>query len=484
MLQSDSQTQSSSSIDSTTEMKEELLARLDRMKRAQRASAPPTAAERIHGLKQLRAVVSKHKEAIATAAHRDFGQRSRHETLLTEIFPTLEGIDHAVEHLSQWMAPDARPVSKYFIPGRAEVRFQPKGVVGIIAPWNFPVYLALGPLIGALAAGNRVMIKPSELTPATSELLANILSEAFPSDHVYVVLGDAKVGEAFSSLAFDHLLFTGSTRVGKIVMRAAAENLVPVTLELGGKSPAIVHESFSPTVAASRILAAKLMNAGQICIAPDYALVHRSQKDAFVHAAQNVIRKMYPTLRDNPDYTSIINERHAERLRSYLADARSKNASVIEVNPRGESLEKTRFAPTLVTDVNDEMLLMQEELFGPILPVAVYDSIDQAIAYVNDHPRPLALYYFDNDQHRVNTMLERTTAGGVAINECIAHIAQEELPFGGVGPSGMGNYHGHAGFLTFSHGKSVFYQTRVNSAELLRAPYGTMMDMTVKFLTR
>jgi coniferyl-aldehyde dehydrogenase len=454
------------------------------MKKAQRDSPPPTLAERLELLRVLRRAVHSHRDAIVVALQQDFGRRSRHESLLTEVFPTLEGIDHAIEHLAEWMQSESRPVGKYFVPARAEVRYQPKGVVGIISPWNFPVYLALGPLLGALAAGNRVMLKPSELTPATSELLKHMLSETFSSDHVFVVTGDASVGEAFSTVAFDHLLFTGSTRVGKLVMRAAAENLVPVTLELGGKSPVIVHPSFSISLAASRIMGSKLMNAGQICIAPDYVLVHHSKRDEFVAAAKAAVCKMYPTLRDNPDYTNVINARHASRLREYLADARAKNATVIEINPSGESLGQTQLPPTLVTDVTDAMTLMQEEIFGPILPIQTYGTLEEAIAYVNDHPRPLALYYFDNDRSRVEQVLEQTTSGGVAVNECVAHVAQEELPFGGVGPSGMGSYHGRAGFETFSHAKSVFYQSRVNSAELLRPPFKTVSDLTIKFLTR
>lgn len=463
----------------------ELVARVERMKSAQRARPAPSLTERLDDLKKLRAVVVAHKDEIAAAINEDFGGRSKHESLLAEVFASLGDIDHLVESLPSWSLVEKRPVSVYFKPGRAEIRYQPKGVVGIISPWNYPLFLAISPLAGALAAGCRALLKPSELTPVTSELLARMIAETFPSDRVFVVTGDAKVGEAFSSMPLDHLLFTGSTRVGRIVMRAAAENLVPVTLELGGKSPTIIHESFSIATAASRIMGGKLLNAGQTCIAPDYVLVHESKRDEFVREAQKCTAKMYPTIERNPDYTSIVNGRHAARLHGYLDDARKKGAKLIEINPAGETLSPTRIAPTLVTDVHDGMEIMQEEIFGPLLPIVTYRSIDEAIEYVNARPRPLALYYFDLDASRVDTMLERTVSGGASINECLVHVAQNDIPFGGVGPSGMGGYHGRASFETFSHAKGVFHQARLNSADLaMRPPYGTMLDLTLKVLTR
>jgi coniferyl-aldehyde dehydrogenase len=463
----------------------ELVARVERMKSAQRARTAPSIDERIADLRRLRAAIVAHKEDFARAINADFNGRSRHETLLAEVFASLADIDHTIEHLPSWQLVEKRPVGVYFLPATAEVRYQPKGVVGIISPWNYPVFLALSPLAGALAAGCRALIKPSELTPATSELLAKVLGEAFPSDRVFVVTGDARIGEIFSSLPLDHLLFTGSTRVGKLVMRAAAENLVPVTLELGGKSPTIVHESFSIEIAASRIMGGKLINAGQTCIAPDYVLVHETRREAFVSEAQRVVRKMFPSLEANPDYTSIINARHAARLRGYLEDAEKKGARILAINPRGEALSPTRIAPTLVTNVTDDMDLMQEEIFGPILPIVTYRTLDEAIEYVNDRPRPLALYYFDHDRSRVESVLDRTVSGGACVNDCIVHVAQNDLPFGGIGPAGMGAYHGRASFETFSHAKGVFRQTRVNSADLaLRPPYGVTIDMMLKVLTR
>jgi coniferyl-aldehyde dehydrogenase len=469
----------------TDTFREELLARVERMKSAQRARPAPSIPERIEALRKLRAVVVAHKDDFARAVNADFGSRSRHETLLAEVFATLSDIDHTIEHLPHWSLVEKRPVGVYFLPGRAEVRYQPKGVVGIISPWNYPVFLALSPLAGALAAGCRALIKPSELTPLTSELLAKVIAEAFPSDRVFVVTGDAKVGELFSSMPLDHLLFTGSTRVGKLVMRAASEHLVPVTLELGGKSPTIIHERFPVDTAAARILGGKLINSGQTCIAPDYVMVHHSQRDAFVTEAQRAVRKMFPTLADNKDYTSIINGRHAARLRGYLDDAKKKGATIIECNHRAEKLDGTRIAPTLVTDVTDDMEIMQEEIFGPLLPIVTYKTLDEAVEYVNNRPRPLALYYFDHDSDRAESVLDRTVSGGACINECIVHVAQFDLPFGGVGPSGMGAYHGRSSFETFSHAKGVFHQARLNSADLaMRPPYGVTMDMMLKVLTR
>ncbi|MBL8681871.1 MAG: coniferyl aldehyde dehydrogenase [Myxococcales bacterium] len=465
--------------------RQELLARVERMKSAQRARSAPSIEERLDDLRKLRSVIVAHKDDIVRALDQDFGGRSHHETLLAEVFASLADIDHTIEQLPHWALVEKRAVGVYFVPATAEVRYQPKGVVGIISPWNYPVFLAFSPLAAALSAGCRALIKPSELTPATSDLIAKVIAEVFPSDRVFVVTGDAKVGEAFSSMPFDHLLFTGSTRVGRLVMRAAAEHLVPVTLELGGKSPTIIHESFSIELAAERIMGSKLLNAGQTCIAPDYVLVHETQRERFIAEAQRVVRKMYPSLEGNGDYTSIINAKHAARLRGYLDDAANKGARIIELNHRREAMSPTRIAPTLVTNVTDEMDLMQEEIFGPILPIVTYDTLDRAIEYVNDRPRPLALYYFDNDAARADAVLDRTVSGGACINECVAHVAQNDLPFGGVGPSGIGAYHGRAGFETFSHCKGVFRQSRINSADFaMRPPYGVKMDVLLKFLTR
>ncbi|HEX2675445.1 MAG TPA: coniferyl aldehyde dehydrogenase, partial [Polyangiales bacterium] len=378
----------------------------------------------------------------------------------------------------------SRHVAMSLKPGSAKVHYQPLGVVGVISPWNYPMSLALGPLAIAFAAGNRVMIKPSEFTPKTSELMKQLLGEVFPADLVTVITGGPAVGQAFSELPFDHLLYTGSTRVGKFVMAAAAKNLTPVTLELGGKSPTIVHESYPIEKAAERIASGKWFNAGQTCIAPDYLLVPESKRDALVSALQSAVTKFYPSLKDNKDYSAIVNEGHHKRLAGYVTDAVARGAKKVEINPKSEKLEgdTRKIAPTLLLDVNDDMSVMQDEIFGPVLPIVTYRTLDEAVQYVNDRPRPLALYYFDFDSERARSVLERTVSGGAAINETVMHFAVEDLPFGGVGPSGMGAYHGFEGFETFSHKKAVFYQSRWNGAGMMLPPYGERIEKLLKML--
>ncbi len=455
-----------------------------KMHQLSRTEAPPSVAQRRGWLDALEGVIRAHVDDIVTAIDADFGTRSRHETLLADLFPTLAGLKHARQHLARWARPRTMPVHWAFQPGRNKVVPQPLGVVAILAPWNYPVQLALAPLVCALAAGNRVIIKPSEFTPRTSELLARMISEAFAPDQVQVVQGGPEVAEALCKLPLDHILFTGSTRVGHAVMKAAAENLVPVTLELGGKSPVIVHSSYPLDKAAERILVGKLLNAGQTCIAPDYVLVPRGQTQAFAQACQSVLARIRPTLVASPDYCSIVNDRQYARLQGYLSEARAGGAQLIELNPGNETFDAAsrKLAPTLVVGAKDSMAVMQDEIFGPILPLVEYDSLDGAIAYVNARPRPLALYYFDRDSGRAATVLERTTSGGATVNDTILHIAQEDLPFGGVGPAGMGAYHGKTGFDAFSHNKGVFYQSRVNAAGLLNPPYGTTIERLLKVI--
>jgi coniferyl-aldehyde dehydrogenase len=359
------------------------------------------------------------------------------------------------------------------------------GVVGIISPWNYPFQLSIMPLIAALAAGDRVMLKPSELTPRTSELIAEFLAGLFPSEQVATVLGGAEIGAAFSRLPFDHLFYTGSTAVGRLVMLAAAETLTPVTLELGGKSPCIVGEDAALPAAVESILYGKLLNAGQTCIAPDYVLLPEAQREAFVTEAQRAVKKFYPRLAANPDYTSIVNDRHYQRLRRHLDEARAKGTRIVELNPAEEPLEGGRkLAPTLVIEPGEDLALMREEIFGPVLPVKTYRSLDEAIDYVNRHPRPLALYYFGDDAEKRDRVLARTISGGASVNETLMHVAVENLPFGGVGPSGIGAYHGEAGFQTFSHRKGVFLQSRWNGAFLLRPPFGRLTNIVLKLLLR
>ncbi|MEZ4393473.1 MAG: coniferyl aldehyde dehydrogenase [Polyangiales bacterium] len=456
---------------------------LARMRRAHRAAPFSDAETRRRHLERLADVLLARREALADAVSADFGSRSRHETLLAEVWVTVNGIRHARAHVARWMEPQRREVPWAFQPARAELVPQPLGVVGIISPWNYPVQLALAPLTGALAAGDRAMIKPSEHTPATSELLRAMISECFAEDHVAVLPGDARFAEAFSSLPFDHLIFTGSTRVGRKVMRAAAENLTPVTLELGGKSPVIVGRDVEPRAAAAKVMLGKLVNAGQTCVAPDYALVPRARLDAFVAGARESVAAMYPTLRSNPDYTSLISAGHRDRLRAWLEDARAKGAELVELNPASESLEGTnKLAPTLVLGATDEMTVLQEELFGPVLPVLPYDSLDEAIDHVNDRPRPLALYYFGHDPGDVSRVLDETVSGGVCVNETLLHVGVDDLPFGGVGPSGVGHYHGREGFEALSKMKPVFHQARVNGSALLRPPFGAVAQGLLRLL--
>jgi acyl-CoA reductase-like NAD-dependent aldehyde dehydrogenase len=463
---------------------QDLSATLARLKEASRRGNVPTYEERIASLEKLERVVASRKPAIAQAIAHDFGHRSKHETLLAEVFVILAEIKHAKSNLRDWMEPEDRETSMVFMPASCQIIYQPLGVVGIISPWNYPVSLALGPLVAALAAGNRAMIKPSELVPETAELLRDLIAEAFPADQVAVVTGGPEVGEAFSKLPFDHLVFTGSTRVGKIVMRAASENLVPVTLELGGKSPTILGREVNVRKAADEIMAGKTFNAGQTCIAPDFVMAPIALRDAFVDACKASIAKMYPTLEKNDDYTTIINDKHYARVRSYVDDARSRGAKVVELNPAGEALDPStrKMAPTLVLDPTEEMLCMQEEIFGPVLPIITYEKLDDAIAYVNEHPRPLALYYFGHDRSAIDRVLSRTISGGVALNATNLQFAQDDLPFGGVGPSGMGHYHAREGFESMSKKKPVFRQSRINGAALTRPPYGKAMDRLLAFI--
>jgi acyl-CoA reductase-like NAD-dependent aldehyde dehydrogenase len=460
------------------------LAQAFAQQQSQRDAGPGLdAAARMRALRALEQLVRENMMALCAAVDRDFRGRSQSETQLLEIFPSLEAIRHARRHLHGWMSPRRAPTNFWFLPGRSRVLLQPLGVVGVVVPWNYPIYLALGPLVGALAAGNRVMIKMSESAPATGELLARLVAERFDPALVTVVNGGPDVARAFTALPFDHLLFTGSTAVGRHVMRAAAENLTPVTLELGGKSPAIVGRDIDVAEAADRIIFGKCLNAGQTCIAPDYALVPRDRIEAFCGAAAATVARMYPRLLDNPDYSAIIDDRHRARLTGYLDEARGGGARVVELNPAGEDFAASpKMAPALVLGAPHDSRLMTEEIFGPLLPVVGYDTLDEAIAYVNARPRPLALYVFDHDRAAVERVLERTVSGGVSVNETLMHIAQDELPFGGVGPSGMGEYHGRAGFETFSKRKAVFYQSRLNGLRLFRPPYGKRFASLVKLL--
>jgi coniferyl-aldehyde dehydrogenase len=446
----------------------------------------PDYAQRLAALDALREGVREHQDAIVAAVDEDFGGRAPEETQLLELFPLLDEIRNARRHLAKWMKPRAVRPAWFLLPGRARVQYQPLGVVGVIGAWNYQLLLSLSPIVGALAAGNHVIVKPSEITPRTAALIGRILAERFPREYVAGVTGGVELATAFSALPFDHLVFTGSTRVGKLVMRAASEHLTPVTLELGGKSPVIVHRDASLQRAAERIMTGKLYNAGQTCVAPDYALVPRDRVDAFLAASRAAATSRYPRLVATRDYTRIVTRTHWERLQRLTEEARQRGARVVTVNPEAETCDAGNkvFPPTFVVDPPDDLELMQEEIFGPVLPIVPYDTVDEAIAYVNARPRPLALYYFDVDARRADDVLARTISGTAAINDVVVQLAQDNLPFGGVGPSGMGHYHGRDGFETFSKKKGVFLQSRFAGGGVMRPPYTDRTRSLLRTLLR
>ena len=462
----------------------EMRAAFERMHAASRAEPPAPRARREAALDALTALVHGNVDRIAAAISTDFGHRSAHETWGLEVFPSLEACRHARRHVGRWMKPKRRPVSIWFQPGRARIIPQPLGVIGIIVPWNYPLLLAIAPISAALAAGNRVMVKMSELTPRTGELLAELAAHHFPNGELTVVLGDAAIGAQFARLPFDHLLFTGSTRVGHEIMRMAAENLTPVTLELGGKSPAIIAPDFPLAKAAERIMFGKAVNAGQTCIAPDYVLLPKGKAEEFAERAAAAARRFYPRLSANSDYATIINQKQFDRLTAWLDEARAAGARILPLGEGASDPARRLFVPVVLIGAPDVTHVMREEIFGPLLPLVEYETLDDAIAYVNARPRPLALYLFDRDSGTISHVLARTLAGGVTVNDTLLHIAQDDLPFGGIGPSGMGAYHGEEGFRAFSHMKPVFIQARFNAAGLLSPPFGRMRRALIRLLLR
>ncbi|MFO7552532.1 MAG: coniferyl aldehyde dehydrogenase [Haliea sp.] len=432
-------------------------------------------------------VVLKYQDRIVAALDADFGCRARQVSLLTDVAASVTPMKHARKHLRKWMRPRRRPTMfpLNLFGGRSRIEYQPLGVVGVISPWNFPVNLTFGPLAGILAAGNRALIKPSEFTPATSEVMAEMVAEAWDEKEVAIFTGGPEVGQAFSALPFDHLLFTGATSVARHIMTAAARNLVPVTLELGGKSPVIVSRSANLEQSLERIMLGKTLNAGQICLAPDYLMVPEEKLQDVIAAAEKAVTAMYPTILGNPEYTAVVNERHYERLTGYLREAEERGFKTIAINPAGEDFSaqqgSRKIPPTLIPQPAEDLKVMQEELFGPLLPIRTYKDFNETIDYVNANPRPLAAYYFGSDKAEEEAVLKRTTSGGACINDVIMHVMQEELPFGGVGPSGMGAYHGEAGFRTFSHAKSIYRQAGINVGKLggMLPPYGKATEKTI-----
>ena len=469
-------------------MPQNMQAILEKQRASFTAALPEAMSVRRDRIDRAIALLIDHAEDFAKAVSADFGHRSREQTLMTDIMPSVSAMKHAKKHFESWAKNEKRkPTFPLGLLGaKAEVVYQPKGVVGIVAPWNFPVGMVMVPMAGILAAGNRAMVKPSEFTEEVSALFAEVIPKYFAEEEMAVFTGGPDVGIAFSKLAFDHMIFTGATGIGRHIMRAAAENLVPVTLELGGKSPTIIGRSADLKKAGDRIALGKMMNAGQICLAPDYLLVAKDQENDVIEAIKAGVQSQYPTLLANDDYTSVVNGRNHERLQSYLADAREKGAELIEINPAGEDFASSngnKMPLTIVRNVTDDMKVMQEEIFGPILPVMTYASVDDAVDYVNAHDRPLGLYYFGTDKAEENRVLSRTISGGVTVNDVIFHNAMEDLPFGGTGPSGMGNYHGVDGFKTFSHCRAIYRQTGMDVAGIggFKAPYG---KATAKTLAR
>ena len=444
---------------------------VNRLKQACQAHPMPSLEQRRNRLSALKGALLAHKQPLCDALALDYGQRSDYDSLVADILPCVMQINYSLKRLKGWMRPARRHPGLLLAPARVEVHYQPLGVIGIMVPWNFPVMLSLGPLIGAIAAGNRAMIKLSEFTPHTNALLRTLLAQVFGDDEVVVIEGDAGLAAAFSTLPFDHLLFTGSTAVGRLVMAAAAPQLTPLTLELGGKSPCLIAPDMPLALAVERMIFGKSLNAGQICVAPDYVLLPRGQEQAFVEAYQAHFRRLYPKGLDSPDYGSIINGAQYERLTAWLAEAKQAGAQVHPCASPARDDGARRLVPHLLTEVPGHCQLMQQEIFGPLLPLVPYDSIDEALAYIAARPRPLACYLMSLDPALQSRLIRETHAGGMAINECLFQVAADDAPFGGIGPSGMGHYHGHEGFLTFSKAKTVLRRGRFSAGTLIHPPY-------------
>jgi len=454
----------------------------DHQRNAFRRYGAPSLGSRKLMLNKLLDEIILYKDEIIQAISKDFGHRSYHESLMAEILCCVNSIKHARRYLGKWMKPTPKPVPWYSQPGKAMIHYQPLGVVGIISPWNYPFQLCIGPLIPAIAAGNRVMLKPSNQTPATAEIINKIISRIFDPQEVAVILGP-QVNDLFIELPFDHLFYTGSSRVGHIIMNAASKHLTPVTLELGGKSPVIVADDYALDKAVTSIMVGKLFNAGQTCIAVNHALIPKDKIEQFVDLAIKQTHRMYPTIADNPDYTSIISKPRYDRLMALIRDAREKGARVIETHSNETNMvEKQKISPTIILDVTNDMDIVKEEIFGPILPIIPYHAIYDAIEYIENQPRPLALYCFTDNPDTVDTILKSTTSGGACINDTLVHFIQDDLPFGGVGHSGMGRYHGVYGFETFSNQKGVYYQSRFNMMAAFRPPYGAVFKRVTDFL--
>ncbi|WP_412970818.1 coniferyl aldehyde dehydrogenase [Glaciecola sp. MF2-115] len=452
---------------------------LEQQRAAFSAQPYPDYKDRIDKLKRLKNLVLQNQGALVQSLCQDFGHRSNDDSLIGDILTSVSGINYSIDRLKKWMKPKRKHIGILFQPASGHVMHQPLGIIGIIVPWNYPLFLSLGPLTTALAAGNRAMLKMSEFTPNTNELLAKLIAQEFPLDEVAVIGGEADMAAAFSSLSFDHLFFTGSTQVGKLVMQAAAKNLVPVTLELGGKSPAIIADDVPIKTAVERFIFGKTLNCGQTCVAPDYLFCPEGKQQALIDEIRLRFNTMFPTVQTNDDYTNIVNQRQYERIQGLLEDAKEKGANIIPLVQENIETSKRKIPLTVVTNVNDNMKIMQEEIFGPLLPIKEYKDMSEVIAYVSANPRPLSLYIYSFDKDLQTRILKETIAGGVCINDAAFHVANEDLPFGGVGASGMGNYHGEEGFVRFSHAKSILKRGKLSFAHLLFPPYGKAVHKLV-----
>ena len=451
-----------------------------------------SAETRLDRLERALCILHDNQNEIADTIDQDFGNRSRHQSLMSDIYGTMESLKYAKKHVRRWMKREKRKVGMphLLFGAKAAVEYRPKGVVGIVGTWNFPINTIFSPLTGALAAGNRVMLKFSEGAPATAALLERLIANSFEEAEIACVSGGPDVAAAFCSLPFDHLCFTGSPNVGKLVMAAAAENLTPVTLELGGKSPVIIARDAKLEDAAVRIMTGKALNSGQACLGPDYIMVAEDQLEDFIRHATDWTSEMFPTVRDNPDCCAVINERHYRRLRSYVDEARSAGVDVREINPAGEDFSGQEGAYkipfTFIVNPGDDLKIMQEEIFGPLMPIKTYKALEECTAYINTHPRPLGLYIFSQDQATQRRLLDSTISGGTCINDVMVHAGFEDLPFGGVGASGIGAYRGFDGFKTFSHPRAVYKQGWLNLQRLsgMVPPYGERTDKVLERITR
>lgn len=477
---------SSSAPDSNR--RDDMLKILERQREAYLNEGFVSAAVRKDRIDRLLSLVADNQDAFVEAMSKDFGHRSRHQSQMSDIYATLESLKAAKKGIDRWMKPEKRkaPFPMNLFGAKAVIEYQPKGVVGNIATWNFPVFVCFSPVASIFAAGNRAMIKLSEFVPATNELMIKLIAKYFDPAELVAIDGGPDVGAAFAALPFDHIIFTGATSIGRHILRAAADNLTPVTLELGGKSPVVISRSYKLEEAAWRIMTGKALNVGQVCLSPDYIFVPEEMKDELVRQLESVIKSMFPTMLNNPDYTSIINARHFQRIKGYIDDARAKGADVRIINPANENFEgqkgTNKWPFTLVINASDDTKVMQEEIFGPIIAIKTYRTLDDTIRYINAHPRPLALYYFGEDAAEQRLLLDRTTSGGVTVNDVMGHVACDDLPFGGIGASGMGAYHGIEGFKTFSHAKSVYKATKLNLIKLggMLPPYGPKAEAQLK----